>query len=157
MAKYILILFLFFSGIPSGFAQLKMHSFEEAEKLNIENPKPFVVFIHTSWCKYCKMMEKTSFNNPEVIRQLNENFYFVSFDAESKENINFNNHTFSFKPKGINSGVHELAEALGTKEGVLSYPSITILDSMQTILYQQNSYIDSKSLLILLKEIIKRH
>ena len=74
-------------AIPSGFAQLKAYSFEEAEQLSLENPKPIVVFVHTNWCKYCKMMENTTFKNKELINELNANFYFVLFDAESKTYI----------------------------------------------------------------------
>lgn len=157
MKKIIFVLLVFFWMIPSGFAQLKMYSFEEVEKLAIENPKPTFVFIHTSWCKYCKLMENTTFKNPEIIKLLNEIFYFVSLDAEIKKPITYNSHTFKYKPKGQNTGVHELAEALGSIEGVVSYPSITILNINQTIIYQQSSYIDSKTIQILLKEISKRH
>jgi thioredoxin-related protein len=157
MKKTVVILLFWIVAIPSGFAQLRTYSFEEAEKLGIENPRPTFVFIHTSWCKYCKMMEHSTFKNPEVIRLLNEKFYFVSLDAESKKQITYNKHTFEYKPKGQNTGVHELAEALGTLDGVVSYPSIVVLDTNQTILYQQSSYIDSRKMLVLLKEITKRH
>jgi thioredoxin-related protein len=157
MKKLVVILLFWIVAIPSGYAQLKMHSFEEAEKLAVENPKPTFVFIHTSWCKYCKLMENSTFKNPEVIRLLNENFYFVSLDAESKKPITYNNHTFEYKPKGQNTGTHELAEALGTIDDVVSYPSISILDVNQTIVHQQSSYIDSRKILALLKEIAKEH
>jgi len=85
MKKAVYILLIFFWTIPSGFAQLKTHTFEEAEKLAKENPKPYVVFIHTSWCNYCKMMENSTFKNPEIIHLLNSDFYFISLDAESKK------------------------------------------------------------------------
>lgn len=157
MKKTVVLFLLWIVVIPSGFAQLKMHSFEEAEKLSIDSPKPNFIFIHTSWCEYCKLMEKTTFKNPEVIQLLNDSFYFISFDAESKNPIMFNKHTFQYKPNGLNTGIHELAATLGNIEGVISYPSFVLLDTNQSILYQQNSYIDSKTLLILLKEITKRH
>lgn len=157
MKKSVFILLVFFWMTPSSFAQLKTYSFEETEKLAIQNPKPIFVFIHTSWCNYCKMIENSTFKNPEVIKLMNENFYFVPLDAEKKNPITFNNHTFKYKPKGPNSGVHELAEALGTIESVVSYPSICVINSNLTIIHQQNSYIDSKTLLILLIEISKGH
>jgi thiol:disulfide interchange protein len=53
--------------VPSGFAQLKTYSFQEAEKLSAENPKPIVVFVHTSWCKYCKMMENITFKTQKLL------------------------------------------------------------------------------------------
>ncbi|RZK12212.1 MAG: thioredoxin family protein [Flavobacterium sp.] len=141
MKKFLILVFLLIAN--QNFAQLKTHTFEEAEKLSIENPKPFVIFIHTSWCKYCKMMENSTFKNQEVIKQLNEKFYFISFDVEAKNDISFNNHLFKFKPKGNNSGIHELAESLSNQ----TYPTVTILNSDYTILTQIESFVNAKQLL----------
>jgi hypothetical protein len=43
--KLIFILFFLIVVVPSGFAQLKTYSFQEAEKLS-RKPKPIVVFVH---------------------------------------------------------------------------------------------------------------
>ncbi|TRX23650.1 thioredoxin family protein [Flavobacterium franklandianum] len=152
MKTWFYILLIFFWAIPSGFAQLKTYSFEEVEKLSKENPKPFVVFIHTSWCNYCKMMENSTFKNPEIITFLNDNFYFISFDAESKKDIHFNNHTFQFKPKGQNTGIHELATALATINSQVVYPTVTVLESDFSIVFQKHSFLSSKELLVILEK-----
>jgi len=152
MKKRLYILLIFFWVIPSGFAQLKTYSFVEAEKLSKENPKPFVVFIHTTWCNYCKMMENSTFKNPEIITLLNDNYYFISLDAENKEDIYFNNHTFSFKPNGQNTGIHELATALATINSQVVYPTITILQSDFSIVFQKHSFLNSKQLLTILEK-----
>lgn len=141
MKKFLILVFLLI--VNQNFAQLKTHTFEEAEKLSRENPKPFVVFIHTSWCKYCKMMQNSTFKNEEIIKELNENFYFISFDAEAKNDITFNNHIFKFKPKGNDSGIHELAESLSNQ----TYPTITILNPDYAILVQIESFVNAKQLL----------
>jgi hypothetical protein len=39
---------------------------------------------------------------------------FYLFDAETKEAITYNDHTFYFKPNGTKDGIHELATALAT-------------------------------------------
>lgn len=143
---------IFFWAIPFGFAQLKTHTFEEAEKLSKENPKPYVVFIHTSWCNYCKMMENSTFKNQEIITILNDNFYFISFDAESKDDIHFNNHTFQFIPKGQNTGIHELATELATINSQVVYPTVTILKSDFSIIFQKHSFLSGKELLTILKK-----
>lgn len=151
--KKIVFTFLFLiAAIPSGFAQLKTHSFEEAEQLSKENPKPIVVFIHTSWCKYCKMMENSAFKNPAVIKELNENFYFISLDAESKKEITFNNHAFRFRPTGITTGVHELATALATIDDQVVYPTLVVLDADCSVLLQRPSYLNAKALLSILEK-----
>jgi thioredoxin-related protein len=151
MQKTVLTLLFLIMAIPLSFAQLKTHSFEEVEQLSKENPKPIVVFIHTSWCKYCKIMENSTFKNPAVIKELNENFYFISLDAEKKREITFNNHTFHFKPTGTNTGIHELATALATIDDRVVYPTLTVLDTDYTILLQKHSYLNAKSVLSILE------
>lgn len=152
MKKWVYILLIFFWAIPSGFAQLKTYSFEEAEKLSKENPKPFVVFIYTSWCKYCKIMENSTFKNLETVRLLNNDFYFISLDAESKRDIYFNNNNFKFQPKGQNSGIHELATELATIDSEVVYPTVAILESDFSILFQKHSFINAKELLVILEK-----
>lgn len=152
MKKWLYILLIFFWAIPSGFAQMKTYTFEEAERLVKENPKPIVVFIHTSWCKYCKMMENSTFKNPEILAALNDDFYFVPFDAESKNDILFNNHRFQFIPKGHNTGIHELATALATINSQVVYPTLTILQTDFSIVFQKHSFLSSNELLVVLEK-----
>lgn len=154
MKKAVYILLIFFWTIPACFAQLKTYTFEEAEQLSKENPKPFVVFIHTSWCKYCKMMENSTFKNLEVIKKLNTNFYFILLNAEEKKDILFNKHTFRYKPNGSNTGIHELAIELATINTQILYPTVTILDSNYTITFQKQSYLNPKEYLKILNAIL---
>lgn len=156
MCKKLFLLLFFFCAV-SGFAQLKTYTFSEAEKLEKKQPKPIFVFVHTSWCKYCRMMENSTFKDPEVIRLLNDNFYFVALDAEQKTPILFKNNTFVFKPKGQNSGVHQLAEELGTIDGTVTYPTFSILDKNNTILLQINSFTDAQTMVRLLSEVANFH
>lgn len=146
MKNFTILFFLLIAN--QNFAQLKTHTFEEAEKLSVKNPKPFVIFIHTDWCKICKMMENTTFKNKEIIQELNPNFYFISFNAEDKNEIIFNKNTFKFKPKGNSLGIHELAESLSNQ----IYPTITILNPDYTILTQIESFANSKTLLEILEK-----
>lgn len=153
MKKWLYILLIFFWAIPSGFAQLKTYTFEEAEKLSKENPKPFVVFIHTSWCAYCRMMENSTFKNPEIITLLNDNYYFIALDAENKDDIHFNNYTFQFKPNGQNTGIHELATVLATINSQVIYPTVTILESDCSLVFQKHSFLSGKELIAILETI----
>ncbi|MEZ0007329.1 thioredoxin-related protein [Flavobacterium sp. 28YEA47A] len=151
MKKWFVIL-AFLTAVPT-FAQLNTHTFEEAEKLASDTPKPYVIFIHTDWCKFCKMMENTTFKNKEIIATLNQNFYFISFDAENKKDVFFNKTVFKFKPKGNNSGIHELATALAEKNGNTTYPTIAILNPDYSIAAQLQSYMNAKDLLQVLNKI----
>lgn len=151
MKKFLILCFILSAN--QNFAQLKTHTFEEAEKFSIEHPKPFIVFIHTSWCKYCKMMQNSTFKDQKVVKQLNEKFYFISFDAETRNDISFNNHIFKFRPKGTNSGIHELAEALAEKKGAIVYPTITILNPDHSIELQFQSFVNAENLFEILGQL----
>lgn len=150
MKAFYSIVFVF-SLLPCV-GQLKSHSFAEASELSKSDPRPFVVFIHTDWCKYCQMMEHTTFKNDEVIELLNKQFYFIRFNAENPESINFGGNTFYFKPNGRRSGIHDLAVQLAQINTTVAYPTITILDADYSITLQKPSFTDAKTLLFILNQ-----
>jgi thioredoxin-related protein len=136
-----------------AFGQLKPVQFEAVAALNKADPKPMVVFIHTDWCKYCQGMKNTTFKNDRVIQLLNKDFYFIDLNAEEKRNIYFHQKVFRYQPKGNNTGVHELAEALGSNNGKLSYPALCFLNADYEIIYQHHDFIDAKSLIKILERL----
>lgn len=147
---FIILLFLF---AWTGFGQIKTHTFPEIETLNKTTPKPILVFVHTSWCKYCKMMENSTFKNQEVMQLLDDSFYFVSLDAEEQSDITFLNHTFKFKPSGKNTGTHELATELATINNEIVYPTMVVLASDYSILFQKHSFTNAKELITILQKL----
>jgi len=100
-------------------------TWEEAIKANKDNPRKIFIDVYTSWCGWCKKMDKTTFMDESIIKELNKNFYAVKFDAEQKETINFNGSEFKFINQG-RRGVHQLAYAL--LDGRLGYPAFVLLD-----------------------------
>lgn len=121
-------------------------SFEKLEILQKNAPKPVVIFLHAPWCKFCENMKHTTFKNEEVKKLLTEEFYFVSFNGESKEDVTFLGRTFKYKPNGANTGIHELAEQLGTKNGVISYPTLVFLNEKYEILHQNDGFLTAKQM-----------
>ena len=125
---------------------LKKYSFEEVDSLMAIHKRHIAIFIHAKWCKYCKNMEHTTFKNKEVINLLNENYYFVSFDAEDAKRIRFHGYTFEFEPSGIDIGMHSLAKELGAINGHITYPTFVILNESYEIVFQHNYFIDYKGM-----------
>ena len=103
-------------------------SFEDLTDSLRKERRPVLVFIHTDWCTYCKMMELRTFSDATVASKLQEKFYCVRLNAEETQSITFLQRTYKFKPTGVKTGVHELAQVLGTEKGKLSYPTTVFFD-----------------------------
>jgi thioredoxin-related protein len=120
---------------------VKWMSFEEAlQKSKIEKRKIFID-VYTSWCGWCKVMDKNTFSEAHVAKILNEEFYPVKFNAEQRENVEFNGTTFKYVASG-NSGYHELAAALLNNK--LSYPTVVFLDEEFRMIQPLSGYQEPK-------------
>ena len=115
------------TGIPDAGegGAVKWMTFEDAIQKAKKEKRPVFIDVYTDWCGWCKVMDKNTFNDPQVSKLLNEKFYAVKFNAEQREDVVFDNHTFKFVPSGRN-GYHELAAALLNNQ--LSYPTVVFLD-----------------------------
>lgn len=99
-------------------------TWEEAVKANETSKKKLFVDVYTDWCGWCKVMDRKTFSNPNVIKYMNEHFYAVKLDAEQKESISWNGKEFKWVDSGRN-GVHTLAYSL--LDGKMSFPSFVFL------------------------------
>ena len=127
-------------------AQPDFFQLEQLEGLQQAGRRPVVVFISTDWCRYCGRMKLSTLRDERVVKLLNESFYFVSLNAEEKEDISFYGHTFKYRPTGNETGVHELAEQLGSINGQLSFPTLSVLNADMEIVYQYGGYLSAKEL-----------
>ncbi|MFZ6012948.1 MAG: thioredoxin family protein [Bacteroidota bacterium] len=108
---------------PSGMVQWM--TFEEAVAKSKTEKRKIFIDVYTDWCGWCKVMDKNTFNDPQVATILNEKFYPVKFNAEQQEDVVYNGTTFKFVANG-RSGYHQLAAALLNNQ--LSYPTVVFLD-----------------------------
>ena len=145
----ILIIFIFVLIQGSELsAQNRIVKFEEIKTLQEKAPKPLVVLIMTSWCKYCHAMKNTMTRDPKVAAVMNEKFYTVFLDAEDKKEIFFAGRTFKHK-----AGLHELARELGTIKGKISYPTTTVLNIKNEIIYQHDGFLSPRTMLNILEKV----
>lgn len=148
--KFLALIFILSSN--ALFSQLKSYSFNQVEVLQSVENKLVVVFVSTVWCQYCKVMENVTFKDKNVMKNLNDNFYFIQLNAEEKTSIRFAGKDFHYQPTGFKTGIHQLAKELGTINGQLNFPTLVILNSKNEILFQYSGFINQQDFNTILKE-----
>jgi thioredoxin-related protein len=98
-------------------------SLDDVQVAMKKQPKKVYMDIYTDWCGWCKVMDKKTFTNKDVIRYMNKNFYAVKFDAERKDSIRFLGKWYGFTPENRANAL-----AVELLKGQMSYPSSVILE-----------------------------
>ena len=140
---------LFISSFFTGNSQNNINwiSWETMIKQRASDSVKKKVFIdlYTNWCGWCKRMDATTFSDPVIVNYINNNFYSVKFNGETKDTIVFNNHNFynsdpTYKKPNPNSRgkAHWFAHSI--LDGKLSYPSYVVLDENLVRLMVYNGY-----------------
>ncbi len=130
---------------PSVYSQtIKWLSFEEAVKLNEKNPKKFIIDIYTDWCGWCKKMEASTYTNPVIIDYVNTYYYAVKLNAERRDTVIFQGHTFVNENKNGSHSTHQLAEAL--LNGKMSYPTTVFMNQKYELLSPVAGYLTQEDL-----------
>lgn len=108
-----------------GSGKINWVDIEEVQKLAKQQPKKILIDAYTDWCGWCKRMDKNTFENPVIAKYINDNFYAVKLNAETKETLSFKGKNYDFV-KGGRRGHNTLAKEL--LKGRMSYPTISFLD-----------------------------
>ncbi len=107
------IAFLTLSPITSQ-AQVNWHTIDDAAQAKIGTRIYFVDF-YTTWCGWCKKMDRDTFSDPTVAKLLNKYYYPVKFDAERTKKVIWNGRVY---PPATTSarGIHSFTSAILGKQ-----------------------------------------
>jgi uncharacterized protein YyaL (SSP411 family) len=121
---FALIIALLFGGFrfPDAKEKLSWISLSEAEERLKQQKRPVLIDLYTDWCGWCRVMDKKTYSHPEVARYINEKFYPVKIDAESRETFHWKGKTY-----GYNSGNGVNNYAIYLTRGQLSFPTTVII------------------------------
>jgi thioredoxin-related protein len=114
---------------------------------NPDNKKKFFIDVYTDWCKWCDTMDATTFLDSSVIAYINEHYYAVKLDAQTKDTIKYRGVDFINSKAGVTEkkeSYHFFVAALLDRK--LSYPSYVILDEKHTRLAIYKGHIDAKGI-----------
>ncbi len=113
---------------------------QEAYNRTQKVPRKTIIDVYTSWCGWCKVMDRETYTNPAVIEYLNKNYYMVKLDAESKQDIVVGSTKYIFDAsKGANQA------ALALLQGKMSYPTTVFLDAQYNLIQPLPGYLDAKA------------
>ena len=90
MKSSLAIVVFIFSSFLFG-QEIKWLTLDEATKEIKAHPeKPVLMNFYTTWCGFCKRLDKETFTDAKVAEYVNKNYIAIKFDAETKEMVKFN-------------------------------------------------------------------
>ncbi len=126
---------------------LKVYSMSQALELCKKEPRKILVDIYTNWCNSCRIMNRTTYRDTAVAAYLNKNYYFVDFNAENKDVIQYEGQTFTQDPS--KSPFHPFASYV--LKGRFILPSQVIINEDQKVADSIPFYLSPETLYPILK------
>lgn len=123
---WILAISLVMTAFNPSQGQVKPIDIHQLDSIMQVEPKPVLILLSTTWCQYCQM-QKQQIRKNKTFKKNQSLFYYVEFDAESKESILFNGKAYNYQPRGANIGTHELSFALNGSDKLV-YPTWVLLN-----------------------------
>jgi thioredoxin-related protein len=107
--------------VAAGPALGWMNLEEAAGKLQKEQ-RPILIDLYTTWCGWCKQMDKKTYSNRQVAAYLQDKFYPVKLDAETRSVISWKGKEYRF-----NTNYRSNEFALYLTHGRLEFPTTIII------------------------------
>ncbi len=115
------------------------HNLNEIDNKLSQTPKYIIFELYTDWCGVCAIQHKKIQKNETLKFILDERFYYIRFDAESKETVVFNGHEFRNKDK-----IHDFAKAILPESN--AFPAWIIMNPDLEIIFQYNGLLEPREL-----------
>jgi thioredoxin-related protein len=148
--KHLTLFFLIFLS-ASSFGQveaalkIKWLKYDDAVKEATKKKKLILIDVYTDWCGWCKVMDKSTFSDQEVIKYGSKKYVFVKLNAEGKETVMY---------KNIPLTEREFASKI---LGVSSYPTTVYVDNKEEIISTVPGYLDAKKFKMVLTYFAEEH
>ncbi|MBA3010065.1 MAG: thioredoxin fold domain-containing protein [Proteobacteria bacterium] len=91
--KLTLYLFIFMTGFiglnteAMAIDEIKWNKYDEGLSQARKQNKKILLYFHADWCKYCKLLEKTTFKNQKVVTYLNDNYINISANSDIEKKL----------------------------------------------------------------------
>src|SRR5262245_43068377 len=120
---------------PAKAGELEWLAFDAAASQAQNENKHMIVDVYAPWCGWCRVMERDTYSNPEVVAYLRQNFVLAKVNGESSSKLHW---------QGKELTEHQFARAVG----VTGYPATYFLKPNADMLGGVPGYIKSPDFLI---------
>ncbi len=129
-------------AVSGGDAAITWHPFNEGVKLAAEKRKHIVMDFYADWCGWCRKMEAEVFSDPEVAKNLRDNYICIRIhtDRDPGETIKYKNHLLTKQEFSMMLGVQGL-------------PTVVFMDRDGALITKIPGYINRETFLPLLRYI----
>jgi len=138
-------------GLKAQENEINWLSFQDALAKQKESPKKIMMDVYTDWCTPCKLLDKNTFHNADLVKYVNKHYYAVKFNAEGNETINYADQTFSNPrydaKRARKNSSHQLADFLNIR----AFPTILFFEESGDLLAPLPGYRTPKQLEVFLK------
>lgn len=121
-------------------ASIQWQDFEPGMKAIKDGKKKGFLHFYTDWCHYCKVMNKETFVNPQIIAYLNENFVNIRVNADQEKAVA---EMFRVKPVPDNWFIGDDAKPLSHQPGYIPADKLLVMlqflhtDSFKTMKFSE--------------------
>ena len=140
---FLFLSFFCFQSILIG-QKINWMSLDEALIAQKNEPKKILMDVYTVWCGPCKLMDKKTFTNSDLVTYVNQYYYAVKFNAEGNEKISFfdnifQNPNYDETRKSRRNSTHQFTQFLGVK----GYPTTVFLSEQGDLITPVVGYLNT--------------
>ncbi len=136
MAAFLLILTV--DSPAAAVDQIKWHAYEEGMTLGLSEKKKVLINFYADWCRFCKTMDRQTFQDPGIISYLDSHFIAIKVDVEREKSVA---EKYNINPLPDTWFLSETGEVIGNRPGYLSAGDMMpILQFIETESFLEMSY-----------------
>jgi len=85
ISKYLLFIFVFAfaNQIQAAAVEFSSTNFEEVKQQARANNRPYFAYFTASWCMPCRMMDETTWQDPNLAEYIDKNYYAAKIDVDN--------------------------------------------------------------------------